>query len=82
MARITMKTAATNTVEELYPSFLSAAAARGVRDKTLEICSQSNVEEEIVNVFWSIWPILLYILRQKSPYHVEKRYIHAIINAN
>ena len=40
MARITMKSAPANTVEELYPSFLSAAAARGVKDKTLDTYKQ------------------------------------------
>lgn len=40
MARITMKTAPTNTVEELFPTFLSAAAARGVKDKTLDTYKQ------------------------------------------
>jgi len=35
-----MKAVPTNTVEELYPSFLSAAAARGVREKTLETYKQ------------------------------------------
>ena len=40
MARITMKTAPSNTVEELFPTFLSAAAARGVKDKTLDTYKQ------------------------------------------
>ena len=40
MARITMKSAPTNTVEELYPSFLSAVAARGVKDKALDTYKQ------------------------------------------
>lgn len=40
MARIMMKVTPTNTVEDLYPSFLSAAAARGVKDKTLDTYKQ------------------------------------------
>lgn len=35
-----MKSAPTNTVEELCPSFLSAATARDVKDKTLDSYKQ------------------------------------------
>ena len=42
MAKITMKTAPSNTVEDLFPTFLSAAATRGVKDKTL-VCKYIEI---------------------------------------
>ena len=40
MARITMKKAKRQTIEEIYGNFLSAAASRGVKDKTLDTYRQ------------------------------------------
>ena len=40
MARISMRSVQKSTFEQIFSLYLSAAAAKGVKDKTLDTCKQ------------------------------------------